>query len=188
MINTRQTVRSEAATNLTQLMEVLNNQQVQSASAADQLQRSSLVSPAAGIVDKLAVNASGDVVRPAEPILTIVPTGDDLVVEASISPVDIDRVSPGQKTRLHFSSLNTQTTPELPGQVVNVGAAPTVDERTGAQYFQVRVRMDPVALRKAHLPLRPGMPVEVFISTGSRSMLSYITKPLRDQLSRSFND
>jgi type I secretion membrane fusion protein, HlyD family len=188
MINTRQTARSEAAADLTRLLEVLNNQQVQSASATDQLQRSAVVAPASGIVDKLAVNAAGDVVRPAEPILNIVPTGDDLVVEASVSPMDIDRVSMGQTARLHFSSLNTQTTPELPGKVVRVGAERTVDERTGAQYFQVRVRIDHEALADARLPLRPGMPVEVFISTGSRSMLSYVTKPLRDQLARAFND
>jgi len=187
-INVRQTARSQAATDLTRLLETLNQQQVQSVSASDQYERSVIRAPVTGVVNKLVVNVKGDVARPAEPILDVVPSNDRLVVDAAISPMDIDRVQRGQEARLRFSALNAQTTPEIPGKVIRVAPERTQDERSGMSYYRVRVEIDAAALAAEQLELKPGMPVEVYISTGERSMLSYMTKPLRDQFSRAFRD
>lgn len=188
MIGLSQTQRTQAGSELTQVMAALNDEQVRSVSAADQFERSVIRAPYNGVVDKLAFAAVGDVVQPAQTIMEIVPDSDELVVEAAISPADIDRVSKGQKARLHLSALNAQTTPEVGGVVSFVSAERTTNQETGASYYRVRVTMNEAEVRDLDVDLVAGMPVETFISTGSRSMLSYVTKPLRDQLSRAFRD
>lgn len=188
MIGLSQTQRTQASSELTQVTAALNDEQVRSVSAADQFERSVIRAPYDGVVDKLAFAAVGDVVQPAQTIMEIVPSSDELVVEAAISPADIDRVSQGQKARLRLSALNQQTTPEINGTVSFVSAERTTNQETGASYYRVRVTLNEAEVRKLDVDLVPGMPAEAFISTGSRSMLSYVTKPLRDQLSRAFRD
>lgn len=188
IIGLAQTQRTQAGAELTQVVSALNEEQVRNASANDQFERSIIRAPYNGVVDKLAFSTLGDVITPAETIMEIVPDSDDLVVEAAISPMDIDRVRRGQRARLRLSAFNQQTTPEINGTVSFVSAERTSNKDTGASFYRVRVTLDEKEVKQAKLQLRPGMPVEAFIATGSRSMLSYITKPLRDQLSRAFRD
>ena len=185
IIQVGQTRRSDAGGELATLNSTLNQQQVRSVSAVDTQGRSVIRAPADGTVDKLTVSAVGDVVRPAEPILEIVPAKDTLVVEANVSPADIDQVVDGQPVRIRFSAFSAATTPEYDGRVTFVAPERTRDEATGASFYSVRVAID---RRTGELPLRPGMPAEVFIQTGERSMISYITKPIRDQFARAFRD
>ncbi|PAX07773.1 HlyD family type I secretion periplasmic adaptor subunit [Sphingomonas lenta] len=189
LIQLGQTRRSEAGTQLAQVNAALNQQQVRSVSAGDVQERSVIRAPYAGTVDKLAFATIGDVVRPAETIMEIVPDDDKLVVEAMVSPADIDQVRAGQPARIRFSAFSATSTPEIPGRVAVVAAERTDEERTGASYYQVRLEIDEAALsQQRRIQLKPGMPAEVYIETGNRSMLSYLTKPLSDQLARSFND
>lgn len=189
MIQVGQTRRSEAGTELASVNSVLNQQQVRSVSAGDAQDRSIIRAPYDGTVDKMAFSTIGDVVRPAETIMEIVPANDNLVIEAAVSPVDIDRVRDGQPARLRFSAFSVGTTPEFTGRVDYVAPERTTDEQAGTSYYAVRVALAESRLpREIELALRPGMPAEVFIETGSRSMLSYITKPLRDQFARAFRD
>ena len=185
IIQVGQTRRSDAGGELATLNSTLNQQQVRSVSAGDTQGRSLIRAPTDGTVDKLAVSAVGDVVRPAETILEIVPADDTLVVEATVSPVDIDQVRDGQPVRIRFSAFSMATTPEYGGTVTFVAPERTRDEATGASFYPVRVA---IAKGTGELPLRPGMPAEVFIETGDRSMLSYMTKPIRDQFARAFRD
>ena len=183
-----QTRRSEAGAELAQVNNALNEQRSRSVVATDAQDRSLVKAAYAGVVDKLAFFAVGDVVRPAEPIMEIVPENDELIVEASISPNDVEQVAAGQSARIRFSSLNSTATPEVLGKVVFVAPEQTVSEDGRSAWFAVRVEMSRSSLRQSGVAIRTGIPAEVYIETGSRTMLSYVTKPLRDQLARAFRD
>ncbi len=157
--------------------------------AEDQLKRTDLRAPQDGIVFQLTVNTVGGVVAAGDPVMLIVPEADMLLVEAKVEPRDIDQVQVGQPVVLRFSAFNMRTTPELNGTVARVGADTSVDQRTGQSYYLVRVAMTEDEIKRlGDVKLKPGMPVEAFIQTGERTMLSYLVKPLRDQLQRTFRE
>lgn len=181
--------RAESGSQFAAISNTINDQQVKSVSASDIDRRSAIRAPYAGIVDKLQLTAIGDVVKPADTILEIVPDGDRLTVEAAIAPNDIDQVRAGQTARIRFTAFNNTASPEIRGKVTFVAADRTTRPETGQSFFEARIAVDPADLRRhPEIVLRPGMPAEVYIQTGSRSMLSYITKPLRDQFARAFRD
>lgn len=189
IIQLGETRRSEAGTRLAELNNTLNQQQVRSVSAVDAQNRSVLRAPYDGVVDKLQFSTIGGVVRPAEVIMEIVPDSDELMVEAGVSPTDIDQVHVGQKARIRFSGFNSTATPEIHGKVVTVAADRSTDAEGKQAFYPVRVAIDDAEMRRyPEMRLRPGVPAEVFIETGNRTMISYITKPLRDQFERAFRD
>lgn len=156
---------------------------------ADKLKRIDLRAPQTGFVHELAVHTVGGVVTAAEQIMIIVPGDDDLTIQARISPADIDQVVVGRPAKLRLSAFNQQTTPELSGRVTHVAADITVDAKTAQQYYIVRLEMDDKDRRTVEdLKLVPGMPVEVFMSTGARTALSYLAKPITDQMTRAFRE
>lgn len=157
--------------------------------AEDQLKRVDIIAPQDGVVHQLAVHTVGGVVAPGEPIMMIVPEVDKLVVEAKVAPQDIDQIYYGQTTNLRFSAFNQKTTPEITGTVERISADVTVDTRTGTSYYVVRVATSPEQIKRlGEFSLMPGMPVEAFITTGERSVLSYFLKPLLDQANRTFRE
>lgn len=189
IIQLGETRRSEAGEQLAQLNAVLNQQQVRSVSAGDAQDRSSVRAPYDGVVDKLAFNTIGGVVRPAEVIMEIVPDSDTLLVEAAVAPNDIDRVRAGQTARIRFTAFSNTATPEIIGKVVFVAADSTTDPEAKTSFYPARIAIDQAGLKQnPELALKPGMPAEVFIETGNRMMISYLTKPLRDQFARAFRD
>lgn len=188
-IQVGQTARTQAGAELAQIESAINQQRVASASADDTFDRSTIRAPYAGTVDKLAFSAIGEVIRPAETILEIVPREDRLVFNGLVMPSDIDRVEVGQPARIRLSAFNQATTPELTGEVTFVSADPVTNETTGASLFRVRVILNSEDQAIADdFALVSGMPAELFIETGSRSMLSFVTKPLVDQFQRSFRN
>ena len=158
--------------------------------AEDQLKRVEIRAPQAGYVHELAVHTLGGVVNPGEPIMLIVPEGDDLLVEARFAPHDIDQVLNGNKMAyVRFSAFNHQTTPEVIGQVQSVSADLSVDQMTGASYYVARVSISKAELEKLDQKrLVPGMPAEVHIKTEDRTALSYLLKPFEDQMQRAFRE
>ncbi len=157
--------------------------------AEDQLKRTELRAPQDGIVFQSTANTVGGVITAGDPVMLIVPEADTLLVEAKVEPRDIDQVQFGQPVVLRFSAFNMRTTPELNGTVVRVGADTSTDQRTGQSYYVVRISMPADELAKlGEVKLTPGMPVEAFIQTGERTMLSYLVKPLQDQLKRAFRE
>jgi HlyD family type I secretion membrane fusion protein len=189
MINLHQSSRAEAGTQLAEVTSALNEQEMRRVSAGDTLERSVIRAPADGVVDKLAFTTIGGVVPPAETILEIVPDRDNLTVESRISPADVDQVRVGQRARIRFSAFSMQTTPEIAGTVTFVSPERATDTQTGASFYRVRIAIDAAALRgERTIQLVPGMPAEAFIETATRSLLSYVTKPLRDQIARAFRD
>lgn len=180
--------RVNAGTELAQVNTALNQQRLRSVAASDQQDRSEIRAPYSGTVEKIAFAAIGDVVRPAEPIMEIVPDRDVMVVEAAVSPADIDQVAKGQKARVRFSAFNRAATPEINGTVVYVATDRTENAEAQAAFYMVRIVVNQNEIQRERLDLRSGMPAEVYIETGSRSLLSYLTKPLRDQFMRAFRD
>ena len=118
----------------------------------------------------------------------MVPANDELVVEAHVAPGEVDRVHPGAEADLRFTSLGARTTPQFAGRVLSVSPDVVVDERTGAGYFVARVAHPAEAAATLGPALVPGLPVEVFIASGERTVLAYLTKPLADQVAHAFRE
>ena len=155
-------------------------------SARDLLNRIEMRAPTSGLIHQLNVHTIGGVVRAGDTIMEVVPDADDLQIEARLQPTDIDQVRVGQKTFTRFPAFNQRTTPEVAGVVSFVSADITRDQ-SNASYFTVRVTLPEEERRRlAGLQLVSGMPAEVFMQTGSRTMLSYLFKPITDQLQRAF--
>ncbi|MBR0947838.1 HlyD family secretion protein [Bradyrhizobium japonicum] len=158
--------------------------------AEDQLRRIDIRAPQDGVVLQSTVHTVGGVITAGDAIMMIVPRADDLSVEVKVNPQDIDKLQVGQKTLLRLSALNQRTTPELNGVVTRISADVTTDQRTGHSFYTIRVSMPPeeVARLGSDIKIIPGMPVEAFVQTGDRTMLTYLMKPLSDQLMRAFRE
>jgi HlyD family secretion protein len=157
--------------------------------AEDQLQRVDIRAPQDGTVFQLSVHTVGGVIGPGEAIMLIVPDADSLTVEAKVNPQDIEQVQLHQKAVLRFSAFNRATTPEIDGYVSRISADITTDQHSGQSYYTIRISIPADELaRLGDVKLVPGMPVECFIQTGERTVISYLLKPLRDQLMRTFRE
>jgi HlyD family secretion protein len=155
--------------------------------ARDLLDRIEIRAPTSGVVHQLSAHTIGGVIRAGDPIMEVVPDSDDLQIEARMQPNDIDQVRTGQKAFVRFSAFNLRVTPQLIGVVSYVSADTSRDQQTNAPYFTVRVALSENERRRlAGLQLVPGMPAEVFMQTGSRTMMSYLLKPITDQMQRAF--
>lgn len=186
MIQIDQNLRSDVAADIGEVQARLSEATERKSAAEDQLRRINIYSPQDGIVHELAVHTIGGVVSPAEPLMLIVPTSDELTLEARVLPQDIDQIHIGQEATIRLSAFSQQTTPELTGVLKQISADLTIDRQTGAGYYVTRATISPEELAKLHdLTLTAGMPAEVFFITGKRTMLSYIVKPMMDQLDRS---
>jgi HlyD family secretion protein len=162
-----------------------------STAAQDLLRRVDLRAPTNGIVHQLSVHTIGGVITPGEVVMEIVPESDELQIEAKLPPQEVDHVHHGQRAYIRFSAFNQRTTPQLEGVVSYVSADLNHDRQrnpNAATYYTVRVTLPPSERRRlGGLELVSGMPVEVFLQTGSRTMMSYLLKPISDQLLRTFN-
>jgi protease secretion system membrane fusion protein len=147
--------------------------------------------PAAGTVVGLAVFTQGGVVTPGFRMMDIVPSGDALVVEGQLSVNLVDKVHPGLKVEMMFSAFNVNRTPHIEGEVTQVSADRSVDERSGAPFYVVRAKVTPQGAREIarhKLDIRPGMPVDLFVRTGERTMMNYLLKPVFDRVHASMSE
>lgn len=155
--------------------------------ATEQLNRVEIRAPQDGRVHQLSVHTVGGVIAPGDVIMLVVPEGDALSVEVHVEPQNIDQVRVGHGAMVRLSAFNQRTTPEVAGEVTRVAADLTTEQRTGRSYYTVRITLFEAELaRLKGLKLAPGMPAEAFIKTGDRTVISYLTKPFTDQLTRSF--
>ena len=148
-------------------------------------------SPANGVVVGLAVHTNGGVVGPGFKLMDIVPSGEALVAEGRLAVNLVDKVHAGLPVDLMFSAFNTNTTPHIPGEVVNVSADRSVDERTGEPFYKVRVKVTPAGAKMVanhKLDIQSGMPVDLFVKTGERTMMNYLLKPVRDRARSSMSE
>ncbi len=184
-----QDLRSEVARELREIQAKSAELIERMVAAEDQLRRVEMRAPQSGVVHQLAIHTVGGVIGPGELLMLIVPEGDALTVEVNISPQEIDRVTAGQTAVLRFAAFNQRTTPAINGVVDRVAADVAHEPKTGAAYYTSRITMPEAELaRLGDLRLLPGMPVEAFIQTDYRSALSYLVKPIEEQIAKAFRE
>ncbi|MBY5468262.1 HlyD family type I secretion periplasmic adaptor subunit (plasmid) [Rhizobium leguminosarum] len=177
----------EAVTKLNESKNSLRDVEEQLAASFAVLERTVIKAPSDGIVVTSAYNVIGNVIGPGEKIMEILPTADRPLVEARLQPKDIDVVHSGQQARLRFTALDARRTPEVEAVVQQVSADRLVDQATQQPYYRALLEIkESLPTGVAKDDLHPGMPVEVFISTGDRTFFDYLIKPLRDSTSHAF--
>ncbi|MDN3557046.1 HlyD family type I secretion periplasmic adaptor subunit [Halomonas maura] len=156
----------------------------------EQLGRTRVMAPVAGIVVERRVHSVGDVLRAGDPLLDIVPINDSFLIEARVPDRDIDRLHPGQPAEIRFSAFNQRATNVIAARVIFVSADSQVDEATGVRFYRVRLRVTEQGRQEMteQMQLLSGMPAEVMIRTGERTFASYIAKPVTDMLARAIRE
>lgn len=153
------------------------------------IDKAEITAPVDGYLLGMTVHTVGGVIEARDTIAEIVPADDTRVVEARIQPSDIDKISIGQAAVIRLSALDGQDAPELAGNVIHVSADRIEDEVRGAVFYETRLALDPETTpRWVFDRMLPGMPVEVFVRTSDRTVLSYLLKPLNDSLRRAFRE
>jgi membrane fusion protein, protease secretion system len=190
-IQRTQEYQREVRTHLTDVRkevdQLLNRKGVQEMQFAN----TEVKAPASGVVVGSNVFTKGGVIGPGMKLMEIVPTDDPLIVEGQLPVNLVDRVHVGLPVELIFSAFNTNKTPHIPGEVINVAADRTVDEKTGMAYYHVRAKVSPAGAKmiaEHKLNIVPGMPAELFVKTGERTMMSYLLKPLFDRAHSSMSE
>ncbi len=158
--------------------------------AKDILKRTVIMAPVSGKIMNIKYHTIGAVIQPASEIMDIVPQSEELIIEAKIRPQDIDSVIEGLKAKVSLTAYKGKKVPKLDGEVINVSADIMVNEQSKESYFLARVKIDQKELAnlKEQVTLHPGMPAQVFIITGSRSMLSYLLTPIQDSFYKAFRE
>lgn len=155
------------------------------------LKHADVTAPVDGTVIGMAVFTKGGVVQPGFKMMDIVPLDAAMVVEGRLPVNLIDKVHPGMPVELIFSAFNSNTTPHIPGKVTKVSADRLVDERSGQPYYTVVASVAPEGLQtmqKHKMEVRPGMPVDLFVKTGERTMMNYLLKPIFDRAKTSMTE
>ena len=182
------TAKADAHRELRALEPQITDLRQQLTAATEKKERAILRAPVAGIVNEVNVSTLGEVIPPGKTLVTIVPSETELVIEFKISTTDIDAIQPGQKARLRFPSFNQRLTPEIDGVVDTIAAAAVIDPNTGLNYYTARAKatgnLDELGTRG----LVPGMPVEVYIPTQERVVISYLVQPVVDQMNRAMRE
>lgn len=155
----------------------------------ERIARLEVRAPVSGIVLGLTVTTPRAVLRPADPVLYLIPQDRPLVIATRVPPIHIDQVHVGQAVKLVFSAFSSRETPELTGHVSVVSADALVDQRTQAPYYRAEILLNDGEMAKlAGKTLIPGMPVEAFIQTEARTPLAYLLKPFTDYFARAFRE
>ncbi|MFZ1681213.1 MAG: HlyD family type I secretion periplasmic adaptor subunit [Rhizobiaceae bacterium] len=196
IMESRQQIERLTTSRVEEAIAELNELRTKSADLAEQiraaqsiLDRTIVRAPTDSIVVRTLYNTPGAVIRPGEPVIELLPTSRDLVIEARLRPADIDVVHLGQAARLRFSALNARTTPEVPGVITYISADRLVDPATKENYYVARLKIEnelPDSFDRERI--YPGMPVEAMLSTGDRTFLDYLTRPVRDSFNRAFRE
>lgn len=181
--------RSQVLEHLQDVRAKIAQLQEEKVAALDKLQRVEIRAPRTGFIHQLNVHTVGGVISAGETLMLIVPREDMLIVEAQLKPTDVDQVIGGQSAIVRFPGFHQRTTPELSAQVSTISADLTHDEATGASYYIARLTIPEEELSKFEgKTLLPGMPVEAFIQTSQRTVLSYLVKPLEDHLAHALKE
>lgn len=183
-----QDLRSEAGKELATIRADLAICTERKIAAEDMFSRIEIRAPQDGIVHDMSVHTVGGVVAAGEEIMLLVPAGDTLDVWAKIPPEAIDQVRAGQTAVLRFSAFDQNTMPEIDGTVLIVSADLVEDEKTDERYYSARISIPPQKIQDLGLTVLPGMPVDAVVRTDYRTVVSYLTKPLNDQIKKAFRE
>jgi HlyD family type I secretion membrane fusion protein len=157
--------------------------------SSDILHRTIIRAPQDGVVNDLKFHTKGGVIAPAGDIMEIIPQDDELIIEARVNPQDIDVVQVGLKSKVRLAAYKAKVVPMLQGEVINVSADSFQDQSNGSYYFTARIRINKQEVAKLKdVSLYPGMPVESYIVTGSRTFMRYLFDPLFVSMNRAFRE
>ncbi|WP_299030936.1 HlyD family type I secretion periplasmic adaptor subunit [uncultured Sulfitobacter sp.] len=183
LLQGRREITEEVVTQLRETVTQIEELRQQILSTSAQLERVGIRAPSTGRIHEMQFTTLGGVVPPGGTILQIVPRDEGFSFQTQVDPAAIDQVYVGQPAKVRFSAFNQRTTPELTGRVKDVSATTSVDEVSGLSFYRVEITLpDEELARLGDLELLPGMPVEAYLTTTQRTILSYLTKPLSDQL------
>jgi protease secretion system membrane fusion protein len=187
----QQDYQKEVRTMLSDTQREADAVQAKRDAAQFELNNVEIKAPVDGTVVNLAVFTQGGVVGAGAKLLDIVPSDDPLIIEGTLPVNLIDKVHPGLKTEIMFVAFNSNRTPHIEGEVEQIAADRTVDEKSGQSFYRVRVRVTKKGqktIAEHHLNIIPGMPVEVFVNTGERTMMNYLLKPVFDRAKSSMSE
>ncbi|MEC4747739.1 HlyD family type I secretion periplasmic adaptor subunit [Methylomicrobium sp. Wu6] len=177
--------QEEVAGKLSEAQAQLNEVTERMSAYQDKLNRIIIKAPASGMVMGLSVHTQNGVIAPGHAILDIVPKDAELIIEARVSPNDIDRVTVGLQAEVRFSAFKQSQTPKMNGKVIQLSADRFVDEQNGQPYYQARIELTPESQKDlGELQLVPGMPAEVLIKTGERTLFEYLAQPATNAFAR----
>ena len=189
ILQTRKEFQNGVASELREVQSSINEALERQGALEDIVSRTLVTATESGIVTGLQVHTIGGVISPGMTIVDIVPEEDELIVEAQVSPVDIDRVALGQEATIRFSTFGTGSVPAIYGKVINISADSFYEASLGAYYYLARVEVSPEGMEDlGDLTLVSGMPAEVFIATGARTFLQYLFKPFSNALARGLRE
>ena len=178
--------QNEVVNELGEVQTRLKDSQERSTALQDIVSRTTVRAPVAGVINGMQVHTEGGVIGPGTIIAEIVPLTEELILEVQVSPLDIDRVYDGQEAMIRFSSFGNRT-PTIFGSLLSLSADAIQDPNTGMTYYLARIEVSPEGMADlGDLELLPGMPAEVFIATGSRTLMQYLFKPFSNAMARSF--
>ncbi|MDA1289443.1 MAG: HlyD family type I secretion periplasmic adaptor subunit, partial [Proteobacteria bacterium] len=178
---------NEVVSELAEVQNRLKDTEERMIALQDIVRRTAITTPVDGIVNGMQVHGVGEVVQPGANITEVVPQTDELIIEANVSPIDIDRVAEGQEATITFSAFSSGLMPTIYGTVIGISADRLIDQTNGAPYYLARIEVTEEGMADmGDLVLVPGMPAEVFINAGTRTFLQYVLKPFTTALSRSF--
>ena len=181
--------RTEAQRELTALDAKLSELTDRQLAVSDRLSRTEIRSPISGTIHELNIHTVGGVIVPAEVLTTIVPVNAHLAIEIMLPPTSIDQVEVGSFARVRLPALNQRTTPELDGKITYVSPATTLDQATGQYFYRAEIALeDGEMVKLGESRLIPGMPVEAYVTTSERTAMSYLIKPITDQLGKAFRE
>ena len=188
-IQRNQEYQKEVRTQLSEAQKQADALQNQLKGLDRNVQNIEIKAPVAGTVVGLSVFTTGAVVAPGFKLMDIVPVDDSLVVEGQLPVHLVDKVYPGLPVNLIFTAFNQNKTPHIPGEVVNVSADRFIEEQTGQPYYKVTSKVAPEGVKMiVNLKIRPGMPVDMFVKTGERTMMNYLLRPILDHLKLSMSE
>jgi HlyD family secretion protein len=157
--------------------------------AEDTIARAQIKAPVSGTVIEMKVHTTGGVIKAGEPLLAIVPRDEPLTIEAQIEPNDIDVVRPGLAAHVRLTPYNVRFAPPMPGKVVHVSADRFTDQKTNASYYTARIELTKKPQEiDPQIKLYPGMPAEVIIVTGERTMFAYLAAPITRSFRKAFRE
>lgn len=184
-----QRLREEAGRELVEVRGKIANLNEQIRVAEDALSRVEVRAPEAGIILGVKVKTPGAVIQPGATLAEVVPSATSVTLSAKVSPLDVHSVAIGQKAEIRFPAFSTRNTPPLYGRVETVSADAVQEEGTRESYFATRVAVDVLGVPEAMLHmLTPGMPADVLIITGERTLLDYLIGPIRDRLAKAMRE
>ena len=150
--------------------------------------RGKIRAPVSGQIVGLSVFTEGGVIQAGQKLMDIVPDDNPIIVEARLPLADINGIAVGDSTNIRLIGIPRKKRPELQGKIISISADKMTDSQSGTSYFSVRVGLDAKEIAESQLPLRPGMPAEVIIPKGSRTMVSYLLGPLLDEVTHAFRE